>query len=391
MKRKLSLKTIFMYVTYVALSVASGGVFQGSISFGLYAGALYSANPLIATLIYVASSVAYGWISLLHAAVRAAVMMLFWGIHRLAKRKIGKLNLLLYLLLANVFFCAYDFVDYFTLFDRLLYVACGIAFAYVSIYFFRAVFSRGLQYRPALDETVCIGLFTIVLSYCFSELSFWGMELIYLAAPFAILFCSVTFGRDVSLIAAALFGIGNILATGGYECCAFCIIAALAVITMNKLNRYVAALSVVVVDVVMTYLMNLHGEVGMLGLVPNFVACLVFVVIPTSVYNYVRDYSCGSGNRYLTKSVAKKIGDNVSRRLYRLSDIFLSMKNAFYSMSAGRVSREEAEIAIIKQCSEEVCRDCNDRNKCWRQELAQTEKTYSDFPIARLKRANVLF
>lgn len=374
MKRKLSAKTILMYVTYVALSVASGGVFQGSVSFGLYAGALYSANPLIATVIYLASSVAYGWESLLHAGVRAAVMILFWGIHRLAKRKIGKLNLLLYLVLANVFFCAYKFVDYYTLFDRLLYVACGIAFAYVSIYVFRAVFVRGLSYRPALDERICIGLFTVVLSYCFSQLSFWGLELIYLIAPFAILFCCVAFGGEISLIAAVLFGVGNILAKGNYACCAFCVIAAVSAVTMNKLNRYVAAVAVVIVDVILTYFMQLHGQSGMLGLVPTFAACLVFVVIPTSVYNYARDYSCGSGDRYLTKSVAKRIGDNVSRRLYRLSDIFLSMKNAFYTMSAGRVSREEAEIAIIKQCSESVCRDCADRAKCWRQEIRQTEQ-----------------
>ncbi len=374
MKRKLSAKTVLMYVTYVALSVASGGVFQGSITFGLYAGALYSANPLIATFIYLAGSVAYGWNSLLHAAVRAGVMMLFWGIHRLAKRKIGKLNLLLYLLLANIFFCAYGFAGYNNLFDKLLYVACGIAFAYVSIYVFRAVFIRGLQYRPALDEMVCIGLFAIVLSYCFSQLSFWGLELIYLVAPFAILFCSVTFGGETALIAATLFGLGNIFASGNYDNCAFFVMAALAAVTMNKLNRYVAALSVVVTDVILTYFMQLHGQTGMLGLVPDFVACLIFAVIPTSVYNYARDYSCGSGNRYLTKSVAKKIGDNVSRRLYRLSDIFLSMKNAFYTMSHGRVTREEAEISIMRQCSETVCRDCSERAKCWRQELTQTEQ-----------------
>ena len=119
MKRRLSAKTIFLYVTYVAVSVSSGGVFGGAISFGLFVGALYSANPIIASVVYLASSAAYGLDSLLQAGVRAAVMLLFWGIHLLAKRKIGKLNLLLYLVVANVFYCVYKFVDYFTLFDRI--------------------------------------------------------------------------------------------------------------------------------------------------------------------------------------------------------------------------------------------------------------------------------
>ena len=38
-------------------------------------------------------------------------------------------------------------------------------------------------------------------------------------------------------------------------------------------------------------------------------------------------------------------------------------------MSAGHVTNEEAEISIVKQCSESVCRDCEQRAKCWRQNI----------------------
>lgn len=385
MKRRLSAKTVLLYVTYVAAAVCSGGTFGGAISFGLFVGALYSANPIIATVIYLASSVAYGLDSLMHAGVRAAVMMLFWGIHLLAKRKIGKLNLLLYLVIANVFYCVFRFGDYFTLFDRILYSVAGIAFAYVSIYVFRAVFVRGLCYRPALDERVCIALFTATVSYCLSKLSFWGVEPVYLVATFAVLFCSVCFGEETALVAAVLFGIGNILATGAYDCCAYCVIAALAVITVNRVSRYLSSVAVLVVDVLMTYLLELHGS-SMLGIVSSFAAALIFAVIPTSVYSYVRDYSSGNADRYLGKSVAKKIGDTVSRRLYRLSDIFLSMKNAFYTMSAGRVTSEQAEVSIVKQCSETVCRDCSERSKCWRQELVSTEQSLLKLTACAVKR-----
>lgn len=374
MKRKLSAKTILLYVAYVSLAVCSGGTFDGALSFGLFVGALYSANPIISALIYLASSVAYGWTSLLHAAVRSGVMMLFWLIHRFAKRKIGKINLLLYVVLANVFYCVYDFVDYFVLFDRLLYVACGIAFAYVCIYVFRAVFVRGLAYKPALDETVCIALFTVVCGYCVSQHSFWGLDIIYLIAPYAILFCVSCFGDKTSLVCAVLFGLGNLFATGDYGCCVFLAVCALAAVTANKVSRYLAALTVVVADVLFTYFLNLHGDAGFLSLTLTFAAALTYAVIPTSVYNYVRDYSCGANDRYLATSVAKRVGDNVSRRLYRLSDIFLSMKNAFFAMSAGKVTNEQAQAAIVKQCSEVVCRDCEQRPKCWRQELAQTEQ-----------------
>ena len=386
LKGKLSPKTILLYVTYVALVVASGGVFDGNISFGLFVGATYSANPIIATVIYLASSAVFGWNNLLQAGVRASVILLFVAIHYFAKRKIGKLNLLLYLVLANVFYCVFRFTDYFDTFDRLLYAAMGIAFSYVCIYVFRAVFVRGLSYRPSLDETVCLGLFVIVASYCISQISFFNLQLIYFVAPYAILFAVVCFGDKSALTGAVLIGIGNILATGSFECCVFCVVAALSAVTLCKVNRYLGAASILIVDVLMSFFLDLHGEFSTLVFAPTFSSVFVFVVVPTQVYRYVHDYCSGSAERYLGKSVAKKIGDSVSRRLYRLSDIFLSMKNAFFTMSASAVSAEDAEKAIVKQCSEAVCADCSQRVKCWRQELHQTEQSLLQLGVCAVKR-----
>lgn len=386
MSRKLSAKTVLLYVLYIALLVVSGGAFDGALTFGLFVGALYSANPILGAVLYVASAVTYGWTSLLHAAVRCAVMLACWLIHRLAKKKIGKLNLLLYVIAANVFYCVYDFQGYFVLFDRILYVAAGVAFSYITIYVFRAVFVRGLAYRPALDETICIALFTVVSGYCLSQHSFWGLNPVYLVATYAVLFCSVCFGAKTAFVCASLAGLGNLLATGQYDCCVFLVVSALAVVMCNRVSRFLSALAVVAVDVLFTYFLGLHGEAGFLSLTLTFAAALIFAVIPNSVYDFVRDYSCGTDDRYLVSSVAKRVGDNVSRRLYRLSDIFLSMKNAFFAMSAGRVTAEQAQAAIVKQCSETVCRDCEQRNKCWRGELVKTEQSLLKLADCAVKR-----
>ena len=376
MKRKLSAKTILLYLTYVALAVISGGVFDGNLTFGLFVGATYSSNPIIACVIYVACSAVYGWNAVLQSAVRAAVIMLAILLHKLIRKKIGKLNLLLYLVSANIFYCVYKWDGYFVLFDRLLYAACGIAFAYVCVYVFRAVFVRGLCYRPALDESVCIGLFTVVFAYCLARITVGQLQLVYFVVPFAILFAATCFGDTAALAGAVLMGIGSIFSDGTYECCAFCVIAALAAVTLCKVNRYAGALAVLIVDVLMSFFLDLHGQFGALVFAPTFVSCFVFAVIPSSVYRYVHDYCCGSAERYLGKSVAQKIGDTVSRRLYRLSDIFLSMKNAFFTMASGQISEDDARKALVKQCSDAICGGCANRTRCWRQDLRATETDF---------------
>lgn len=385
-KGRLTAKTVLLYVTYAALAVSSGGVLGGNVSFGLFVGAVYSANPIVASAIYLASSTVYGWNSLLQAAVKTAVIGLFVAIHYFAKRKIGKLPLLLYLSVANVFYLAYGFTGYFDLFDRFVYAACGIAFAYVSIYTFRAAFVRGLNYRPALDETVCIGLFVAVASYCLSQISFGGFQLAYFVAPFALLFSAVCFGDKVCLCGAVLLGVGNVFASASYDFCVFCVVSALLAVTLCRVSRYLGAVAVFAVDVLMSYFLNLHGVFSVETVAPAFASALIFTVLPSKVYAYVRDYCAGGSERYLSQSVLQKMGDAVSRRLVRLSDIFLSMKNAFFTMSAGTVSAEDAERAIVKQCSETVCRDCAGRTRCWRQDIAQTEQNLLALGVCAVKR-----
>ncbi len=373
MKKKLTAKTVWFFVTFVALSVTSQGVFGGELAFGLFVGGTYIASPIFLALITVASAALHGVDALLHCAVRVGVVLLAVGFHKLIKRKIGKYYLLLYLCLANVFYLVYDFTNYFDLFDKVLYVASGIAFSYVSVYAFRAVFDRGLNYRPATDELVCIALFAVVCSFCVSKITVWGMELIYLIIPFAVLCCSVVFGANTTLMAASLIGLGNVFATGAYDAFACAVLSGVAAVGLCQINRFVGALAVVAVDVIMSYFWGLHGSFTTLVFAPTVVSTLIFVVIPNSVYKYLADYYGGNARSYLNKSVAGKIGASISRRLYRLSDIFLSMKNAFFSMSAGTVSPEQAQSAIVKQCSETVCADCSSRSKCWRQDVRNTE------------------
>lgn len=372
-KSKNFFKTAALYGTLALSALCCGAVFDGALSFGLFVGAVYSANVFVSALIYLAVSAVYGTNFFINAGVRAGIMLLFVVIHKLTKKKIIKSLLLLYLVAANVFYCVYGTTDSFELFDKLLYSVCGIAFSYVAIYVFRAVFARGLAYRPALDETICISIFAVAVSYGMSTLTVWGLSVVYFAIPFALLFMSQVFGDKETLVCASLLGLGNILATGVYDCAMFALFSAVAAITCGRLNRFVSGLSVVMVDVLMSYFLDLHGSFSTIVFVPTLCSILVFFAIPGGVYNYLKDCVCGNNDRYLGKSVVKKLGMYTAKKLYRLSDIFLSMKNAFLTMSAGTLSAVQTQNAIVKNCCETVCKTCPDRTRCWRTDISVTE------------------
>lgn len=375
MSRKLFAKPILLYATFTACCLAFFATMDGALSFGVFVGAIYSANPVIAYALYLASSVIFGLPTLINTAIRGGVLVAVWFIYKLLHKKIGKGALVAYCVLANVFYLTYDFQGYFQLFDKVVYVCCGVAFALICVYVFRALFVRGLAYSMALDEKLCVAIWATVAIYCLSQKTVLGFDVTYFVAPFCILFCQTVFGDKTALVSSIVMGVGNIFATGTYNACAFCVICCLAVITLAKLNRFVASLGVIVVDILMSYFLNLHGRFDTLVFAPTVVSTFVFVVIPNVAYNYLKDVWGGGGNKYVNQAITQKYGNSLSRRLYRLSDIFLSMKNAFFAMSVGAISSQQATNAVVKECSERVCQDCNFRTRCWRQDLSQTEQS----------------
>lgn len=84
-----------------------------------------------------------------------------------------------------------------------------------------------------------------------------------------------------------------------YDGCVFCVFCAVAVILSFRLNRYVAGLSAIIVDVLMSYFLNLHGSFSTLVFVPTVCSVVVYFAVPTSCYNYLRDCVCGNYEKYL--------------------------------------------------------------------------------------------
>lgn len=308
MKRsKISAKQILFYLVYTATVVLSGGVFDGMFSFGTFVGGLYAGNPLLVGVIYLASSAMWGVEHMLQCAIRVAVVIACWGIHYVIKRKIGKFNLLLYVLLANTFYLMHNFVDYPTLFSKIAYATCGVAFSFVSLYVFRAVFARGLNYPPQIGEKICIALFAVVEIFCLSNLTVATLEVVYFVLPFVLLFANSCFDEKTTFVTAVVCGLGNLLATGSLQGMAFCALASLAIVAFGTISRYLSALGVIVVDVALSYFLGLHGNFYALFFAPTLTSVLVFVVIPTSVYKKLRNSFCGNTTRYIAKSLSSTL------------------------------------------------------------------------------------
>lgn len=386
MKKKNWATKLLFYLCYTAFCCVGNNLLDGAISFGVFVGGLYAGNPIVVAILYVASCFLSGFDFVLQGVVRATVLLVAVFVHKLCKKPIGKLLLVVYCLLANVFYCAHNFSTYFVLFDKLLFVALGTAFALVCVYVFRVLFVRGIAYQPQLDETVCLCLFVVAQTYCLSHLQFGVFEPLLFVVPFLLLFVVCTLGDKHCLLLSVLFGVGNILCTGQLELAMLFVFFAVCCVAFCKINRYVSAISLVIVDVLMCYFFNVHGQFSTLVFVPTTLGCFLFVVVPTKAINYCKDVLLMCGNHHLQNGIVQQMGFNLSKKLYRLSEIFLSMKNCFVAMSVGSISKEQAQVALSRQCCENVCQQCKQRTRCWRNDVAQTEKGFLQLSQCALER-----
>ncbi|MCM1043219.1 MAG: SpoIIE family protein phosphatase [Corallococcus sp.] len=370
--KKLEAKTVLLHIAFTASMFLCRNLFDGLLAFGVFIGGIYCANPLVAFVSYLCNAALYGLDGLLYAGVRAAVVAIALLIHKFAKRKIGKIMLALYYVLSNVFYCAYKTADYAQLFDKLVNIAAGFAFAYICIYVFRAVFVRGLRYRPALDETVCMALFAVVMSMSLAQLKIGRYNLLSFVAPFVLLFCVYVLGNETAFVSAAVMGLGALFASGKFDYACIYVMITLVACALNKLNRYVAALSLVAADVLLAYFFNVYGEFSVFVLIPTAVSAIAFIAVPTRALNYCSD-AVGKKHQFAAKSVVNKLRGNLSHKLFQLSDVFFAMKSTFVSMAMETVSKEDAKVAIVKETCGSVCSDCKQRTDCWRNNVQTTE------------------
>jgi len=360
----------------------------GAFASGVFAGGFLCLNPYFVSVCHLASAAVCGLDDLFAAAVRVAVFLAARLACRAFKRKMNFKIFCLAFLPSNLFYFIYKTESYSVFFDKAAVALVAFASSAVCFFAFRALFVRGLKYRLATDEVVCVALFSLVVSYCLATLKLPFGNALTMISVFALLCCFSVFGGETTFVASAVMGMAAVFAEGRFDLFAYFVCVALAVCVAHKINRYVAAGVAVLVDVLFARFFNVYGAFDVFTLIPSAVGALVFALVPTKFLSYISDVY-GNRREKADRAVVNKISLNVSRKLFRLSDVFFAMQNTFLSMTKETVSKEQARIAMIKQVAANVCGDCKERSNCWRVNLSATEKNMTRLAEVAVNRGKI--
>ncbi|MBR5145091.1 MAG: SpoIIE family protein phosphatase, partial [Clostridia bacterium] len=191
---------------------------------------------------------------------------------------------------------------------------------------------------------------------------------------FSILFCLYVFGNFACLMCAFLIGIGCAFGQGVFASASVFVLWGVVAVIFKPV-RPLCALFLPLADVVAKWFFD-----GQMAAVPDVVAlflgCVIFAFIPFATVQSWADKLGQSSQEFAIRSIVNRTKNNLSRKLYDLSEVFFEMKHSFSAMVRGVIPREQAKVMLSREVSEQVCHDCSERTACWRTYMEKTEKAF---------------
>lgn len=153
-------------------------------------------------------------------------------------------------------------------------------FCYAAVIIVYALLVRGLKCRLTVDELAAGGIMLVALSLAAENVSLFGVTLLGVIAPFAVLLVAYLFREQSALIFVSLMGVGAAFSTGNVSYVGTYVMMAVCAALFIKLNAASAALATVVAEVVAAYYFDAYEGYTYVNLICTAVSAAAFLAIP---------------------------------------------------------------------------------------------------------------
>jgi stage II sporulation protein E len=370
-------KYILFFILLFTLANASITPIIKPFAFGLFIALLFSGqNVFVLTPVYIAAAFLANITleALIIYGAPAIIMALFYLLHKRFNKRLNLWLLNIYIALSQIIYFVYNLSDLSFLYEKTVSVVIGIIFTHICVHITKAIVNRGLRYKLNIDELISLAVVLIALTLGLSGVRVAGAQLIRIVIPAVLLTSLYIFGSGTSVILGSVLGLGASLYASDVSYVAAFSLFVIIASCFKSLSKYMAAASVVLIDIVLGFYFNIYGGYGAVDIICVATGALIFALLPKAATDRLGDLLGGVKERHISRHIINRSRMNVSSRLYEMSDVFAEMERVFKSMVKGVLTPEQAKIALVKETCEKVCYDCPERTKCWRTRVRETEE-----------------
>jgi stage II sporulation protein E len=345
---------------YIMLSSAKFGY---ACAVGLFAAALYYYNKNISLLVGFALAAAvrdFSLYMLFSVALPAAAIFL----GRLALKKHStplRLCLIVVLSRLTLFFAGSDA----QVTAILIEIFVSALFFLISVNALKAPVLRGIKNNVSVDETVCIAALALALYAGLYGMTIFGFKIYLTFASFTLLVSLFVFTLSFSLGYGLIIGAAVCLLSANPAHLGVFAMYALAANVFKNTSKYLAAVSVVLLDLLFAYYFNIYGaQYSYLDIAALAAGCCAFAAIPKKYMDKLRGILGASKEKHLSRHIINRTRAELNLKLVYVSEVFYEMEKIFSGMIKGYMSPEDAVNMLSADAKAEVCQTCPQKAKC---------------------------
>lgn len=355
--------------------------------------ALYwcGAQPFVLSLVFMISSILidYSQKNITIAIIAGVLLIISALIHKKVKKEPNLITCYLLLFITLIPFVLFNATTTKTGVSVMVAVIAAFSFMFVAVAFFSATIKRGFNIKLNLDEKLCGGILLVVISLGLGNLNIYNFEIIKLVAAVVILTSTYLFSSSVTIVLGSLMGLGLAISLSSPIYIAAFVCYALLSVAFKIHYRVLSCVSIILAEVLFGLYFTGYVFFGWQSVASVAVGGVIFILIPKSINNYIKDVLGSLHNKVLARNIVNRSKESVCKRMLEIADVFKEMDSVFRSMIKGSLSDNDAKVILANELIQSVCVNCTQKNKCLRINGEYTTEVLSELVEAGYQKGKV--
>ena len=253
----------------------------------------------------------------------------------------------------------------------------SVLLCYVFSYILKVLLLKQTSKLSVL-ECVSGSALLIALSDGLVEINFFSFSFLKLFVALAILVTAYSVKGGLGIFLSVILGLGTLLGRNNAVFVAPFVMWGVSVALFKTYRKYLMPVALLLCESLCGFYFDLYYEFNYLSLLPVVVACLIFLCVPSKVYDKTASLFDLKNKRIAVKEVVNRNREMLTRRIKSLGMVFEDMDKLFRSGSRKNLSKESMKEVLNRGVKNGVCEKCPEKDRCYRSYQNQMREVLSE-------------
>lgn len=318
-----------------------------------------------------------------------AVSNIICVIHKKTGKPISLWQASLYAGVTGLLNCYFSFSTFSGLYLGVINSCLNVLFMLCAINIFKVLRNRKFNLNLNVDETIC-GCLVLCLCFCaLQNLNFFGFDFVKLFGLLLILLTLNVLKGASSVVAGVIAGLGAFLCAGDFAYITLLAVVSVFCYAFKNQSRILVVLAMVTIDVALSFMVGIFGEVGVLSLAVDAICGAIYLLIPKSVLEKLKLSIFMNEKSVALKNLLNNNKQQLGKRLRYTSEVFYEMDRNFRKLVKGSVDAKSAKTMLCQEVVRANCGECPERTRCLKGFGGEHKKVFENLISAGFEKGKV--